>query len=85
MDSCDMVTVNAGSRNFSKEQHRPPLPLPPTPPPGEHKFELQSTLVTRSLPCLDGEELYDEPDKLMQHTSSASTLLAEPVRTHAYT
>ena len=81
-----MVTVNAGSRNFSKEQHRPPLPLPPTPPLGEHnKFELQSTLVTKSLPCLDDEELYDEPDKLMQRTSSASTLLAEPVRTHACT
>ena len=59
-------------------------PLPPTPPLEEYdKFEIQ----TASLPCGDEEDPYDEPDKLMQdveHTNSASTLLTQPVSTHAH-
>ena len=72
-------------RSISEELNRCMPPLPPTPPLGNYdKCELQSS----SLPCLDEEDLYDEPDKVMQgleRSASASTLLAQPaaVSTHA--
>ena len=66
------------SRNASKEKQRPMPPLPPTPPPERYtRFEVHSSSVTRSLPCLDDDELYDEPDQLMHDmglSNSASTL-----------
>ena len=74
------------SRNASKEKQRPMPPLPPTPPP--ERFGLHSSSVTRSLPCLDDDELYDEPDQLMPdmgHSNSASTLLPQPVSTPIHT
>ena len=87
MKNCDLVKVASSkgtSSSSSKEHHRLLLPLPPTPPPSEYsRFEVQNSLVTRPLPCPDDEELYDEPDKLIQSTNSASTLLTEPVSTHA--
>ena len=79
-----MMAKVASGKKIPMEQHRPMPPLPPTPPLEEYdKFEIQAA----SLPCGDEEDPYDEPDKLMQdveHTNSASTLLTQPVSTHAH-
>ena len=78
MKSCEMAKMTS-SRIISKEHHRSLLPLPLTPSPSEcNRFDVQ---------CLDDEELYDEPDQLMQgleRTTSASPLLAVPVSTCAH-
>lgn len=89
MENCGRGSITR-SRNITREHLLTLLPLPPTPPP-DGCSQLQSSTMTRSLPCLGVEDLYAEIEQTVTGIGpahSASTLMAQPVswcHTYIYT